>query len=103
MPRTSAPSRAVDYPEQPAIDARGAAGAVSFSWNYVGAEKGDFFQLRVAPTEAAVADADVVTVRGATRYTAKAAAGSTVCAQVTVSRASGVYSPRSAIRCETAG
>ena len=62
LTRTAAPSRAIDYPEQPAIDARAAAGSVTFSWNYVGAEEGDFFQLRVAGTEAAVADADVVTV-----------------------------------------
>ncbi|HMM94888.1 protein kinase [Phycicoccus sp.] len=100
---TSAPSRAVDYPEQPAIDARSAAGSVTFSWNYVGAEKGDFFQLHVAGSEAAVPTAPVTPVGDATRFTVKAGAGKTVCAQVAVSRKSGIRSPFSAIRCETAG
>lgn len=100
--RTGAPSQAVDYPQQPAIDARPVAGGVRFSWNYAGAEEGDFFQLRVAGSEAAVLDAAVVTVREAS-HTAQAAAGSTVCAQVAVSRESGVTSPRSPVRCEVAG
>ncbi|WP_392543720.1 serine/threonine-protein kinase [Oryzobacter telluris] len=100
--QTGAPTRAVDYPEQPAIDARSAAGSVTFTWNYVGVEDGDFFQLRVADSEAAVADAEVVTVKGAARHTVKAAGGTLVCAQVTVSRKSGLTSPRSPIRCQTA-
>ncbi len=103
LTRTGAPSRAVDYPEQPAIDARAAAGAVTFSWNYVGAEEDDFFQLRVAGSEAGVADADVVTVSGGATRTVTASTGETVCAQVAVSRKSGLTSPRSAIRCEAAG
>ena len=102
-PQTAAPSRAVDYPEQPAIDARPGPGTVTFSWNYVGAEEGDFFQLRVADDEAAVVDQDVTTVEGAPRHTVKAGAGDLVCAQVAVSRKSGLTSPRSAIRCQTAG
>ncbi|MGG5258997.1 protein kinase domain-containing protein [Phycicoccus avicenniae] len=101
--RTAAPSRAVDYPEQPALDARSAAGSVTFSWNYVGAEKDDYSRLRVAPSEGAVADAGIITVRDGRKYTVKAAAGKPVCAQVEVSRKSGIYSPRSPIRCETAG
>ncbi|KRE63586.1 serine/threonine-protein kinase [Nostocoides sp. Soil756] len=101
--QTGAPSRAVDYPEQPAIDARPVAGGVTFTWNYVGAEKGDFFQLRVAGSEAAVTEAEVVTVKTGSRYTAEAAPGTTVCAQVKVSRSNGVPSPYSPIRCEVAG
>ncbi len=100
---TGAPTRVVDAPEQPAIDARSAAGSVTFSWNYVGAEEDDFFQLRLADSEGAVADAEVVTVKEASRYAVKAGAGKTVCAQVQVSRKSGIASPRSPIRCETAG
>ncbi|MBM6403516.1 serine/threonine protein kinase [Phycicoccus sp. CSK15P-2] len=103
LTRTGAPSRAVDYPEQPAIDARPGTGAVTFSWNYVGAEEGDFFQLRVADSEGAVVEAPVVTVNDASTYTAEAPAGATVCAQVAVSRESGLTSPRSPIRCEAAG
>ncbi len=75
LTRTAPPSRAVDAPEQPAIDARAAAGAVTFTWNYVGAEDDDFFQLRVAPTEAEVVDAEVVTVKDAARYTVRAGGG----------------------------
>ncbi|WP_377639412.1 serine/threonine-protein kinase [Oryzobacter terrae] len=101
--QTGAPTRAVDYPEQPAIDARSAAGSVTFSWNYVGVEEGDFFQLRVADSEAGVADATVTPVTGAARHTVEAADGSLVCAQVTVARKTGITSPRSAIRCQTAG
>ena len=87
--QTAAPTRAVDYPEQPAIDARPAPGEVTFTWNYVGAEEGDFFQLRVADSEAAVVDKDVTTVQGRPRHTVKATAGDLVCAQVAVSRKSG--------------
>jgi hypothetical protein len=102
-PQTAPPTRAVDYPEQPAIDARPGPGSVTFTWNYVGAEEGDFFQLRVADNEAAVVDQGVTTVAGRPRHTVKAAAGDLVCAQVAVSRKSGLTSPRSAIRCQTAG
>lgn len=101
--QTPPPTKVVDAPEQPAIDARSAAGAVTFSWNYVGVEEGDFFQLRVADSEAAVVDAEVTTVKDAARHTVTAADGSLVCAQVTVSRKSGITSPRSAIRCQSAG
>ena len=102
--QTAAPTRAVDYPEQPAIDsARPGAGSVTFTWNYVGAEEGDFFQLRVADSEAAVVGQVVTTVQGRPRHTVKAAAGELVCAQVGVSRKSGVAGPLSAIRCQTAG
>ncbi|MBM6401275.1 serine/threonine-protein kinase [Phycicoccus sonneratiae] len=103
LTRTAAPSRAVDYPEQPAIDARAAAGSVTFSWNYVGAEEGDFFRLRLAGSEGDVAGAEVVTVTDGARRTVKAGSGKTVCAQVSVSRKSGISSPFSAIRCESAG
>ena len=102
-PQTAPPSRAVDYPEQPAIDARSVPGAVTFTWNYVGAEEGDFFQLRVADSEAAVVDQRVTRVNGRPQHSVKAGGGELVCAQVTVSRKSGVTGPRSAIRCQTAG
>ncbi len=48
---------------------------MTFTWNYVGAEEGDFFQLRVADSEAAVVDQGVTTVAGRPRHTVKAAAG----------------------------
>jgi hypothetical protein len=102
-PQTAAPSRAVDYPEQPAIDARPGPGTVTFTWNYVGAEEGDFFQLKVAPSEAAVPGQRVTPVNGGSRHTVKASSGALVCAQVTVSRKSGLAGPDSAIRCQTAG
>ena len=101
--QTAAPTRAVDYPEQPAIDARPGPGTVTFTWNYVGVEDDDFFQLRVADSEAAVVDQDVTTVQGKPEHTVQAGAGELVCAQVAVSRKSGLTSPRSAIRCQTAG
>ncbi len=101
--QTAAPTRAVDYPEQPAIDARPGPGTVTFTWNYVGVEDDDFFQLRVADSEAAVVDQDVTTVQGEPEHTVRAGAGELVCAQVAVSRKSGLTSPRSAIRCQTAG
>ena len=101
--QTAAPSRAVDYPEQPAIDARAGAGSVTFTWNYAGVEEGDFFQLRVADGEAAVVDQEVTTVEGTPAHTVEAPNGELVCAQVAVSRKSGLTSPRSAIRCLTAG
>jgi serine/threonine protein kinase len=101
--QTAAPSRAVDYPEQPRIDARPGTGSVTFTWNYVGVEDGDFYQLRVAPSEGAVAERDVTTVQGKAAHTVKAPSGSLVCAQVAVSRKSGLTSPRSAIRCLTTG
>jgi hypothetical protein len=101
--QTDAPTRAVDYPEQPAIDARPGTGSVTFTWNYVGVEEDDFFQLRVADSEAAVVDQTVTTVQGEPRHTVRAGSGELVCAQVAVSRKSGLTSPRSAIRCQTAG
>jgi serine/threonine protein kinase len=101
--QTAAPTRAVDYPEQPAIDARPGADEVTFTWNYVGAEEGDFFQLRVADSEAAVVGKGVTIVQGRPRRTVEARAGELVCAQVAVARKSGVRSPFSAIRCQTAG
>ena len=101
--QTAAPTRAVDYPEQPAIDARPGAGSVTFTWNYVGAEEGDFFQLRVGDSEAAVVDEEVTTVEGKPSHTVEAPSGTLVCGQVAVSRKSGLTSPRSPIRCLTAG
>ena len=76
---------------------------MTFTWNYVGVEDDDFFQLRVADSEAAVVDADVTTVQGKPEHTARAGAGELVRAQVAVSRRSGLTSPRSAIRCQIAG
>ncbi len=101
--QSAVPSRAVDYPEQPVIDARSGPGTVTFSWNYTGVEEDDFFQVRVADSEAAVVDADVTTVTGEPRHTVESPTGSLVCAQVAVSRKTGLTSPRSEIRCQSAG
>ena len=92
----------VDIPEQPLIDGRGVAGGVTFSWQYAGVRKGDFFRMRIAASEAAVTEAQVVTVR-AMPHTVKAAAGQLVCAQVAVARAAGDSSAYSAIKCVTGG
>ncbi len=101
--QTAPPTRAIDYPEQPAIDARPGDGSVTFTWNYVGAEEGDFYQLRLGDSEAAVVEEKVTTVKGRPRYTVDARSGTLVCGQVAVSRKSGLTSPRSPIRCLTAG
>lgn len=101
--QAGAPTRAIDYPEQPALDARSGPGAVTFTWNYVGVEDGDFYQVRVADSEAGVATAAVQTVKDTARYAVEAADGELVCAQVRVSRKNGVYSPLSAVRCQSAG
>jgi serine/threonine protein kinase len=92
----------VDIPVQPAIDGRGVAGGVAFTWQYAGVRKGDYYRMRIASSEAAVPEAQVVTVR-AMPHTVKAAAGQLVCAQVAVARAAGDTSAYSAIKCVTGG
>ncbi len=92
----------VDVPEQPAIDGRGVAGGAAFTWQYAGVRKGDFYRMRIASSEAAVPQAQVVTVR-ALPHTVPATAGQQVCAQVAVARASGNSSAYSAIKCVTGG
>lgn len=92
----------VDIPGQPGLDGRAVSGGVAFSWNYAGVRKGDFFRMRIAASQAAVADAPVTTVRKMP-YTATAKAGVQVCAQVAVARAAGATSPYSPIKCETGG
>lgn len=96
------PSRAVEAPGQPVVDATSTAGSVTFTWNYGGVEGGDFSRIQTAPEESGVYDAPVVVVKGARTHTVKVASGRRVCALVVVSRSSGVDSPDSRIRCETA-
>ncbi|WP_353951843.1 serine/threonine-protein kinase [Knoellia sp. S7-12] len=92
----------VDIPEQPAMDGRAVAGGVAFSWNYAGVRKGDFYRMRIAASEAEVAQAEVTTVRKMP-HTAAAKPGAQVCAQVAVARAAGATSPYSPIKCVTGG
>lgn len=92
----------VDIPEPPSIDGTPVKGGVAFSWEYAGVRKGDFYRMRIAGSEAEVAQATVTTVRQMP-YTAKGAAGSTICAQVAVSRATGNASAYSPIKCVTGG
>ena len=88
----------LDLPEQPALDGQSIAGGVSFSWNYAGVREGDFYRLRMAPSEAELADAVVTTVKEVP-HRVEAAAGTTVCAQIAVSRAQGATGPYSAAKC----
>ena len=77
---------------------------MTFTWNYVGVEEGDFFRMRVADSEAAVVDQRVTTVQGRPRHTVKARCRRRWSARRSaVSRKSGLTSPLSAIRCQTAG
>lgn len=90
----------VDIPEQPLIDGRPVAGGVAFTWQYAGVRKGDFYRMRIAASEAAVAEAEVTTVREMP-HQVSAKPGQTVCAQVAVARAAGSTSAYSAIKCVT--
>ncbi len=92
----------VDIPEAPSIDGRGVTGGVAFTWEYAGVRKGDFYRMRIAPSEADVAKAQVTTVPKMP-YKAPAKAGVQVCAQVAVSRSTGNTSAYSPIKCVTGG
>ncbi|KGN40734.1 serine/threonine-protein kinase [Knoellia aerolata] len=92
----------VDLPEQPLIDGRTVPGGVAFTWQYAGVRKGDYYRVRAAASEAAVPEAQVLTVR-ALPHTVKAANGQVVCAQVAVARAAGASSAYSAVKCLTGG
>jgi len=92
----------VDIPEQPSIDGQGIAGGAVFSWQYAGVRKGDYYRMRIAPSEAEVADATVTTVK-AMPHRVPAKAGQSVCAQVAVARAAGPTSAYSAIKCVQGG
>lgn len=92
----------VDIPEQPAIDGRAVTGGVTFMWEYAGQRKGDFYRLRIADSQAGVAQAEVTTVRKLP-HTVPAKAGAQVCAQVAVARAAGATSAYSPVKCVTGG
>lgn len=92
----------VDIPEQPLIDGQGITDGAVFSWQYAGVRKGDFYRMRIAPSEAAVTEATVTTVR-AMPHKVAATPGELVCAQVAVARAAGATSAYSAIKCVQGG
>ena len=92
----------VDIPDPPSIDGTSVPGGVAFTWQYAGVREGDFYPMRIAASEAGVADAQVVTVR-AMPYTVKVAAGGRICAQVAVSRKSGNASAYSPVKCLSGG
>ena len=92
----------VDIPEQPLLDGRSIAGGVAFTWQYAGVRKGDFYQVRVASSQSALADAQVLTAPSLP-YTVKADTGVLVCAQVKVSRKAGDASAFSAAKCLPGG
>jgi hypothetical protein len=85
----------------PTLSARGSTGAVAFSWTYPGAEKGDAYRFRSAPTVDALEQATFVPVATTTRVV-KVAKGAQVCAQARVIR-SGSESNWSEPQCEKAG
>jgi serine/threonine protein kinase len=89
----------LDLPEQPALDGRVEPGSVIFTWNYGGMRTGDFYRMRVAGSEAELADASVQSVP--MPYTVPAPSGAMVCAQVAVSRGQGATGPYSAAKCLT--
>lgn len=92
----------VDIPEQPSIDGRGIDGGAVFTWQYAGVRKGDYYRMRIAPSEAEVADATVTTVR-AMPHRVTVGTGEPVCAQVAVARAAGPTSAYSPIKCLQGG
>ena len=92
----------VDVPEPPLIDGQGIAGGAVFSWQYAGVRKGDYFRMRIAPSEAQVADAAITTVRVMPHRVA-ATTGQSVCAQVAIARAAGPTSAYSRVKCVQGG
>lgn len=85
----------------PTIAARGTTGAVAFSWSYPGAEKGDAYRFRSAPTVEALQEATFVNA-STTTAVVKAAKGKQVCGQARVIRG-GSESNWSQPQCEKAG
>ncbi|SDP53248.1 Serine/threonine protein kinase [Pedococcus dokdonensis] len=85
----------------PTISARGTTGGVAFSWTYPGAEKGDAYRFRSAPTLEGLDTATFVNAKSTTRVV-KVAKGTQVCGQARVIR-SGSESNWSAPQCEKAG
>jgi len=85
----------------PTIAARGAAGAVAFSWTYPGAEKGDAYRFRSAATVDGLEQAAFVPV-STTTHVVKVAKGKQVCGQARVIRR-GSSSNWSQPQCEKAG
>lgn len=85
----------------PTISSRGTTGGVAFSWTYPGAEKGDAYRFRSAPTLDGLRTATFVNADTTTRVV-KAAKGTQVCGQARVIR-SGSESNWSEPQCEKAG
>lgn len=86
--------------EAPSVVAEAQPGAVRFTWNYVQPSPKDTFQVKLGPT-AAEAIAASPTTLSTRRYDAPVAAGTPVCAVVTVVR-NGQMSPASLAVCATA-
>jgi hypothetical protein len=86
--------------EAPSVVAEAQPGAVRFTWNYVQPSPKDTFQVKLGPTatEAIAASPTTLSTR---RYDAPVAAGTPVCAVVTVVR-NGQMSPASLAVCATA-
>ena len=76
------PRRAVDYPEQPAIDARPVPGAVTFTWNYVGSRRATSSSCGWPTARRPSSTRVSPRVQGRPRHTVKATTGELVCAQV---------------------
>ncbi len=89
VPRTVASQSgdvALSVPSTPTLEARGVTGGVAFGWQYLAPEKADRFFVRTAPgTEGLGRARDGAPLADST-FTAKAAKGAQVCAQVKVSR-----------------
>jgi hypothetical protein len=85
----------------PTISSRGTTGGVAFSWTYPGAEKGDAYRFRSAPSLDALSKATFVSSTTTTRVV-KVAKGTQVCGQARVIR-SGSESNWSQPECERAG
>ncbi len=87
----------------PTVTARGAAGAVAFSWSYGAAQKGDTFRFRWAPAidKLGQAKPPFVTPKSS-NYVVKVRKGTQVCGQARVIRG-GVWTNWSAPQCEKAG
>jgi serine/threonine protein kinase len=86
--------------ESPSVVAEAQPGAVRFTWNYVQPSPKDTFQVKFGST-AAEAIAATPTTLSTRRYDATAAAGTPVCAVVTVVR-NGQMSPASLAVCAAA-
>ena len=102
--QTGAPTRAVDYPEQPAIDARSGRRVGDLHVELRRRRGGRLLPAAGGRRGGRRRRRDrAAGHRGRQAHRQGAPTASLVCAQVTVARKSGITSPRSAIRCQTAG